>query len=764
MFNRPLAVNSILTMPLKHAKNAPAKFRGKPSKIREFILHYELLLKMHNVTDSEDRCDLITRYCSTDVTEFIKALPSYNNQNWQSMKEDLLTYYDADQDLKKYHAPDLSKFAHAARKGKIRKLSEWRTYGRKFITIGGWLLKKSKISDCEFATQYWNGIPRSFRNKIENRLLAKDPARSLTEPFKVSEINAAAEGLLQRDRFDAYLNKSDDDSDSENSSSEDEDSSSDSDDDLRRLRNKIKKKAKYQTKKTRFSVSESDSDSSDDEPQAKTRASKSLKKKVNSKSEPDVDTLIKELNSMSINDPAYAALVYRAMKIDLDILKVVHQSAFATTTSAPPVQYPQRLNTAFQPQPPPHMNSNYSPPRQFHDTQSVPPRPFNSITDECFGCYENGHMMSRCPKLNDLVNKGLLRRIDNKWMMPDGSYVPRMSGESLADACIRMSSQNGAAPNAASHLIRITGLDDQSDPEESFYLSQHTRPYAFPVERAPKTTATRRKEVMDGVYMPPRRGPPMRPGANKENVPVAKVPIQIPVETRKPEFDGRCDDMIIDDDIPIRRIKNKRAADPEPVRNEETQPKDAFEKRVIIPRQSEVSAHTRPMSILNQMLNTRIDLAFGEVLGMSKELSGLMCDKIKLKSIKAPPQANVAASFQTKSRENLINLHMECDGRPIRAIIDTGSELNIVSKHVCDTRIRRPVDLRQTMAIADANGGRGKLIGMVENVPLHCGTVKTLANLYVGSHVPYELILGRPWQKEYQVSIEERKDGTYVSF
>ncbi|KZP09656.1 hypothetical protein FIBSPDRAFT_691364, partial [Athelia psychrophila] len=70
----------------------------------------------------------------------------------------------------------------------------------------------------------------------------------------------------------------------------------------------------------------------------------------------------------------------------------------------------------------------------------------------------------------------------------------------------------------------------------------------------------------------------------------------------------------------------------------------------------------------------------------------------------------------------------------------------------------------QTMAIADVNGGRGKLIGMVENVPLHCRTVKTLANMYVGSHIPYELILGRPWQKEYQVSIEERKDGTYVSF
>lgn len=325
MVSQPMMTNSVLTMPLKHGKTAPAKFRGKYNKIREFIVHYELLLAQHNVTNDDDKCDLVTRYCSTAVTEFIKALPSYNENDWKGVREDLLKYYNADADLKKYHAPDLSKFARAARKGKIRRLSEWRTYGRKFITVGGWLLKKKKISEAEYNTQYWNGIPRSFRSKIKNRLLAKEPARSLTKPFKVSEINTAAEGLLQRDRFDSYLNDdSNEDSDNDDSHSEDEDSSSNSEEDLQRLRDKIKKKIKYQPKKAQFSVSESDSESSEDEPQVKIRTSKSsLKKKVNSKDKPDVDTLIKDLNSMSINDPGYAALAYRAMKIDPDILKVV---------------------------------------------------------------------------------------------------------------------------------------------------------------------------------------------------------------------------------------------------------------------------------------------------------------------------------------------------------------------------------------------------------------------------------------------------------
>lgn len=872
MVNRPVMQSSILTMPLKGARAAPAKFKGKYSKIREFIMHYELLLAQHNVTNSTDQCELVTRYCSTKVTEFIKALPSYNEDDWAALREDLLKYYDADLDSKKYHAPDLPKFAKASRNGKIKNLSEWRAYGRNFITIGGWLLKKKKISSSEFATQYWNGIPRSFRNKIENRLLASDPTRSLLEPFKVSDINKAAEGLLQRDRFDSYINYSDEDSDDEDSDSEENDSSSDSEDEMRKLRSKIKRKAKLHHKKARFSVSESDSESSDDDaPQVKVRPNKGLKKKVNSKREPDVENLIKELNSMSINDPGYSALVYRAMKRDPDILKVVRPAVFSTNVPAPPAQYPPRSNVGFQPQPPPHMNSNY-PPRQYNNAPSGPPRPYNNgpptaprqfnnapaMSNECYGCHESGHMMSRCPKISELENKGLLRRIDGKWRAGDGSFIPKMPGESLVDACTR-TSFNNSSPSAASHLIRVVGLnmEEQSDlDDDAFYCHTRsdnaittdsdtdwlidsddqtyepesdtdalaaavispnhpqTRRYAFPVERAPKTTVTKRKEVMDGVYMPARRGPIAKNGRDKENTPITpiapiapaqsnapatrsrarsqapvledktvKVPAampsrpevvkptktkeQIPFDTREPEFDGQRDDMIIEDQPSIKRAKDRRTIVPEQTRSHEeiTQTKDAFDKRITAPRQSEITAHTRPVQILNQLLNTRIDLAIGEVLGISKELSGMMSDKIKMKSAKVmPPVATFASSLHTKSRGNLINLHMQCDGRQISAIIDTGSQLNIVSKSICDSRILRPVDLKQTMSIADANGGKGKLIGMVADVPLHCGSVKTLANLYVGTHVPFELLLGRPWQKENQVSIEERNDGTYIAF
>jgi len=38
------------------------------------------------------------------------------------------------------------------------------------------------------------------------------------------------------------------------------------------------------------------------------------------------------------------------------------------------------------------------------------------------------------------------------------------------------------------------------------------------------------------------------------------------------------------------------------------------------------------------------------------------------------------------------------------------------------------------------------------------------ANLYVGENLPFDLLLGRPWQKGNRISIDERNDGTYLVF
>lgn len=884
---------SVLTMPMPSARAAPEKFSGSYSHIREFITHYELLLIQHNVDRDEDRCEIITRYCSRKVTEFIQALPSYSDKSWAELKSDLLQYYDADLDSKKYKTIDLINLVKSCKNKKLKNLSDWRKYGRKFITIGGWLLKRRRITEDEYATHYWNGIPRSLRTKLENRLVATNPTRSLEDPFQVTEINTAAEALLQRHRFDSHYMDSDEDSDiSKDDSDSDEDSEdSDSEDDLKRLRRRIKKRAKYSKGKPRASVSESESEDSDEEHiSSRHKNSKPSKKKVSSRKEPDIESLIKELNTMSISDPKYAALVFRAMKLDPDILKVVRAPVFNTNPSVPPAPYfprqqqshfqPQQ-QSQFQPQRPPHMNAPF-PPRQNNmgvgQQFNQPPRP-QQQPNQCFACNGSGHMMSNCPTMNELVARGaVIRNPDGRWTMSDGNYIKRFPGESIAEASRRIA--NISNTPSATHLIRAihshdsdsadSGLNIASDDEDSFYCraepsedemeeyevardvwddsdaedsiaEEADEPMAaaivgrwnkaaprltaaYPVEPADRITKTRRREVMEGVYVPARKST----AANKENavappnppatrsrdrahapepiapqtgppVPITKppvvprkavqkpqapkMPVQVPVEVRKPAYDGRDDAMIVDHDQDKRPISRRPLVPTQPVGPnaiEEARSKDGFEKRAPAARRSEVAVITKPLGILNQMLNTRIELAFGEVLGISRELSSLLGDKIKPKSVsttaaslpitkseRPPPPVQslpIATSFHTKSRGLLIQLQMQCAGRPITAIIDTGSQLNIVNKETCDSKIRLPVDYQRTMSIADANGGNGQLIGLVSDVPLGCGRVRTMANVYVGTHVPFELLLGRPWQRQNLVSIDERHEGTYLIF
>ncbi|KAJ7603169.1 hypothetical protein DFH06DRAFT_1350451 [Mycena polygramma] len=64
----------------------------------------------------------------------------------------------------------------------------------------------------------------------------------------------------------------------------------------------------------------------------------------------------------------------------------------------------------------------------------------------------------------------------------------------------------------------------------------------------------------------------------------------------------------------------------------------------------------------------------------------------------------------------------------------------------------------------DANGGRGQLRGYVHDVEFSCGGVPTTTDLWVSQQAPFELLLGRPWQRGNLVSIDEREEGTYLIF
>jgi len=99
---------------------------------------------------------------------------------------------------------------------------------------------------------------------------------------------------------------------------------------------------------------------------------------------------------------------------------------------------------------------------------------------------------------------------------------------------------------------------------------------------------------------------------------------------------------------------------------------------------------------------------------VSRELSGQLANAIKFRA--SSQWSHQTYNFicqdypQIGQRPGLlIKIMMECDGRPIEAIIDTGSQLNIVSEKACKSSILRPIDCSVSISMNDANGGEGSL-------------------------------------------------------
>ena len=142
-----------------------------------------------------------------------------------------------------------------------------------------------------------------------------------------------------------------------------------------------------------------------------------------------------------------------------------------------------------------------------------------------------------------------------------------------------------------------------------------------------------------------------------------------------------------------------------------------------------------------------MEVAVGEIIGVSRELSNQLANAMKLKSSKVTEAARFTAFsewFLPAYQRLSIKIMVECDGIPIKAIIDTGYQLNIVKESIWKNRIKRPIDCNAMMAMNDANRGEGRLNWIVKKVPLDFGSVHTIGNLFVGKHVPFDLLLRRP--------------------
>ena len=707
-------VLSILDMPLPGTKKAPKKFKGDYRYIRDFLDHYERLLNQCHITNNDEKCAAIRQYCSSAVKETIEGLADYQTPDWTRLKTALLKLYDSERNDQRYSERDLMSFLRISRDTTITSMKQFRNYERSFQRIAGWLKGKGKLTEPEMDKYFWKGLPKKLRERIELRMTISDATLDLTKPFPITKIVSAAEALLLRDRFDVDESDYEQDVDWAEVAS-DSDSNSDNDDEYSRTRRRTKSKDDMKDRKIIHG-------------EKARKIQKSLEKEeVKAQEQDEMDVLIKQLGQISVKDPRYGLLYYKAITKDARLEKILHPPQINST----PVKSPKPLNGRG---------------------------PFR-----CFGCGEEDHGIDNCPPLNELTNQGIVKRdMNNRFCMQDGTRIQRAVGETIVQAAQRQKTSNTSSKSQSAHFIMSSESVVKSAPAYEYVEDASDNEEIYAAQGQPRMAKEKRKEHFDGVSLPSlkqvlakdKRQSETNPSQNKSiSQPrvVKKISDPKPVDVHETTFNPENDNDIIED---------------------ETEPRTKITRKPIIAHASAISKEVDPHVILNRALNAPLTMSVGEILGISKDLSTLMQNVTKYKR----PITNSEEPSVPKKTTNfadsvllaqvpgvLIKIMMECDGNSISAIIDTGSTLNIMHQRIYE-KLQRPINKTATPMMNDANGGVRQMTGLVQNVPLLCGSVATRADIFVAEHVPFDLLLGRPWQRGNYVSIEERADGTYIIF
>jgi hypothetical protein len=187
-------------------------------------------------------------------------------------------------------------------------------------------------------------------------------------------------------------------------------------------------------------------------------------------------------------------------------------------------------------------------------------------------------------------------------------------------------------------------------------------------------------------------------------------------------------------------------------------------------RQTGLTPSVNKAEILNRILDASVTMTVREVMETAKEIRTEFQELIKVRNVRAvylgksSDHPLIASLDWPRSEGVLIKVEMETGGRQVVAIVDTGSQLDVVRADVAALTLGRTVDMTRVTSLSDANGGRGQLRGWIEDVEFNCGGAVTHSDLWVSQKAPFELLLGRPWQRGNLVSIDKREEGTYLIF
>ena len=324
------------------------------------------------------------------------------------------------------------------------------------MRIAGWLKNQNKIDDAQYNKSFWNGIPKKLRPKFEAVILRKNANHNMKDPFTTAQIIVAAEEMFGRSRFDADGSSSEDSDDSDSHSSEEDDSDSDSKPDSSSDSEKSSSESESDKSKHRSKPRhKKDNKKSRQHKESKSRKARRMAEAIakleaegkKAQEDDEIEVLIKRLQGMSLDDPNYAVIFYRAYKLDNDIARII------------------RAPMEIQAKPTNQLSNNG---QRYGNAGNAAP-----MTDpSCYGCGNKGHRMGDCEKLRGMITDGRLKRDDNgRVIMSDGRLIQRNRGESIVEAALKMAAPvaNFKASDSTVNALALSGISSTGASVNRFF-------------------------------------------------------------------------------------------------------------------------------------------------------------------------------------------------------------------------------------------------------------------------------------------------------
>ncbi|THU94478.1 hypothetical protein K435DRAFT_860525 [Dendrothele bispora CBS 962.96] len=706
-------------MPIPGAPGAPV-FNG--DRASDFLVLLEQLGTQAGITDKDLLVEWIVRYSTIDVRDTIQWMeefdPEEDEKTWDDACECLKNLYASRDKAPQVTRKDLENFCkHTSETNVFSSSEDVDGYRIKFMKFAAPLVKNKKISKEERNYYFVTGLPNTTLEWFHNQLTPSQ--RYVTSAPSVDD---AVKIIKQRYDHNTIFYKP-------WTTSADK------------------------SKRVRFDLDGQRIDPSENKGQ-------SSKDKTHSPSS-SVDDLAKQFKDMRINQASMNSTLNQ-------LSRALRQDSNPTVHSS---------------------QGNQQPPYE--------------IMRRCFICGEtNTHPMhpSRCHLMPGLLqdNVVIINPNNQRYLLPTGNDLPKLPREPPP----HMGNSSSNAANVSNIGLSYGGVDVFSP--DVFVISALDTDdyYSYPTLRSGRDTSRRfdpkarprtddQAQTKDSGAQPPRRSnqPPQQPVPSTSRQP-PQVPAQRPIEVPQPNN-------------PINREEGWKASKPLNTKGKEKEDvsmKDGTKKGPSYYFTSTLSEKVDTDLLYNRIIDTEISIPIGHLLGTSPDLQKKVSEATRTKR----EYKTKAAEFSFDSNyeyereddgtrissnigvgnieelpsflvrySNTISTNPEkfygmvtgkmdvtINGVSLTAMIDSGSELNLMGKDVPD-RVGLPVDFEgMKWTLRGISGGPERLKGVVTDVPLMIGKHEFSHHHFIANY-PLEnqdIILGQPFLTWFAARMEYARD------